>query len=229
MSYYLFLDDIRMHDEIIEYTPLPIVCARDYEQFVDCITDLGMPSIVSFDHDLHPDHYWGRYEAAKTGLDCVRFLIDWCKQFELGFPIWQVHSLNEKRKPVMEGIIKNAISRGDIIPEHIVAMKPENEYGRITPYQSRSGRFCVGSSHYMIAGSNAHLHVGGKNVTISPSRVKGEEYLIMMDLGLEDLKTLREVVQRDIDRLETDYAEEERTREAYRAATQNEQVPGPDA
>jgi hypothetical protein len=62
---------------------------RSYDQFVAMIESRGIPQIVSFDHDLHPehmDHYFDvtsktgkiHYDELKikTGKHCAEFLVD---------------------------------------------------------------------------------------------------------------------------------------------------------
>jgi hypothetical protein len=103
--YNLFIDDYR--------EPM---CLRDtrtwetvtsYNQFVDKITKDGLPSFISFDHDLaweqYPqkgevmgeiDYNDPRYAKAKTGYHCAMWLVDYCQQKNLSLPNFQVHSMN---------------------------------------------------------------------------------------------------------------------------------------
>ncbi len=70
------------------------VIARTYDEFVKCVTYLGLPDVVSFDHDLdeeHIKHYFtvtqdtGVIEYGnlkeKTGKHCADYLVqEWKKQ-----------------------------------------------------------------------------------------------------------------------------------------------------
>lgn len=90
----LFLDDRRK-------APLGWDVVRSYAEFVDYIEKLGVPDVISFDHDLAFEHYpFGEqnptdrinYEtySEKTGYHCARFLVE-----RLEFPKTAiVHSLN---------------------------------------------------------------------------------------------------------------------------------------
>lgn len=91
LNYNLFLDDVRMPTDCFymgdsRYFTEQWTIVRDFDQFVACITKRGLPTVVSFDHDLHVSHYaitpdneeqyikflrqnsWGKH---KTGYDCA--------------------------------------------------------------------------------------------------------------------------------------------------------------
>ena len=86
----LYLDDVRTPT-----TPLPgyepWVVVRNYQEFVDYITEHGVPEMISFDHDLAREHMDDYYDQVaqqgyqfpsydlfteKTGLDCAKWLIE---------------------------------------------------------------------------------------------------------------------------------------------------------
>lgn len=116
MSYKLFLDDIRfptdclgyMHQRIGKLNPIYLeewVVVRNYEEFVETIRTQGIPRFVSFDHDLAPDHYRVPFEAweldpslenlpEKTGNDCAKWLIEYCKEQKHSIPSCFIHSMN---------------------------------------------------------------------------------------------------------------------------------------
>lgn len=120
MSYNLFLDDIRNPKDVAlyiqpvnikrYYTTYKWVTVRDYDSFVKTITKMGMPDIISFDHDHANEHYdqsmftqeLGErdyndlYETfnEKTGLDCARWLMEYCRTNSYALPTYIVHSMN---------------------------------------------------------------------------------------------------------------------------------------
>ena len=85
---------------------------RNYEEFTMWIEMYGLPNAISFDHDLAPEHYtpeyfWDNYEESekfqewksksykeKTGADCAKWLIEYCKQEGLHLPTIYTHSAN---------------------------------------------------------------------------------------------------------------------------------------
>jgi len=97
MKNYLFLDDIRNPIEASTYAKsrgvnpdiykLEWIIVRDYFEFVNWITKNGLPELISFDHDLgEADEY--------TGMDCAKWLVNYCLDNNCALPKWAVHSAN---------------------------------------------------------------------------------------------------------------------------------------
>lgn len=118
MSYNLFLDDIRnpadayLHDERTTLFEKTHSCdwtvVKSYDEFVKCISLLGIPFRISFDHDLHFEHirYYAEhtlntgyieYEnfSNKTGKHCADYFVSILKERKLPLPQWFVHSAND--------------------------------------------------------------------------------------------------------------------------------------
>ena len=115
-KYNLFLDDIRdpsvcmhyqtkyMPNDRREYTMSEWIIVRNYKEFTETIVanfSSGMfPGLVSFDHDLADVHYDPSTQSEsfeykeETGLDCARFLVQFCISNELNLPEFYVHSAN---------------------------------------------------------------------------------------------------------------------------------------
>lgn len=104
----LYLDDVRSPiNELPGYEPWTIV--RNYDEFVAYINTHGVPDFISFDHDLAQEHmedYFAQVHAfgfqtpsydkfkEKTGLDCAKYLIDYCIANDLVPKRCAVHSHN---------------------------------------------------------------------------------------------------------------------------------------
>lgn len=112
MSYCLFLDDERMPINAFTYTmnqryvEYHWVIVRSYKDFIKCIENNGMPSIISFDHDLGDVN---NDNGEKTGYDCVKWLIDYCMDNKCEFPQYMFHTMNNVGKENMELLIQNYI------------------------------------------------------------------------------------------------------------------------
>lgn len=128
MSYYLFLDDMRMPLDVT-WVNLPRVqyeVVRDYNEFVDYITTHGVPKFVTFDHDLADEHYEKMlsqlynpsididYGSEKTGYDCAKWLVDYCADHDEKFPDYDVHSKNPVGRENIISFIQNAKKHLDI-------------------------------------------------------------------------------------------------------------------
>ena len=128
MSYYLMLDDIRSMSDVRKYTKLPDVpnehwiVVRSYNELVDTINKLGLPTFVSLDHDLSDIHYGHvlinrndlngdeiPYDSyiEKTGYDCAKWLVDYCMNKGIKHPPYVVHSMNPIGKSNIESYIES--------------------------------------------------------------------------------------------------------------------------
>ena len=103
----------------------------DYNQFVKWIDMYGLPDAISFDNDLHEDHYtpeyfWDDYEASKkfqewksksykykTGEGCAQWLVEYCNNNGEPLPEIFIHSAN----PVGADKIKQVIEDFEFINE----------------------------------------------------------------------------------------------------------------
>lgn len=109
MKYNLFLDDIRVPIDAFKYThntvyrDLVWIVVRSYQEFVDYITDNGMPDVISFDHDLANVHYALMNDGPtidydlvceKTGYHCAKWLVEYCSEHDCDVPEYHVHSMN---------------------------------------------------------------------------------------------------------------------------------------
>jgi hypothetical protein len=84
------------------------VIMRTYDEFVNCIIHLGLPDVVSFDHDLHEEHIKHYFTVTqdigvieygnlkeKTGKHCAEYLVqEWKKQNKPKHIKTFVHSAN---------------------------------------------------------------------------------------------------------------------------------------
>jgi len=112
----IYLDDVR-----IPIDPTWTV-VRSYNEFIDKINEVGLDSVdqISLDHDLGDTamkeyynnvspNYTLNYEniTEKTGMDCVKWLIELCLDNDLKLPLTIVHSANPIGSANMMGYINN--------------------------------------------------------------------------------------------------------------------------
>jgi hypothetical protein len=110
----LWLDDLRDPGDPlwIEKSPLAepyeYIWVKNYIEFTTWIRDNGLPTAISFDHDLGDEHYapeefwddkyndWlaAQNPVEKTGHDCAKWLVEFCMDNGLSLPTWAIHSAN---------------------------------------------------------------------------------------------------------------------------------------
>jgi len=114
----LFLDDIRFPDQVnYNYGPYrDVVICRDMADAMWAVEQYGLPTFISFDHDLADEHY-GKDTGEKTGYTFAKWFCDYVIDNDLelhkdfGF---FVHSMNpvgaENIKRYMENFLKTTQS-----------------------------------------------------------------------------------------------------------------------
>ena len=127
--YNLFLDDIRVPQDAGNYmTENPEIyrkekwiIVRSYDEFIAYINEHGLPTLVSYDHDLADVHYdlktntdclsWQEYYALedkeRTGYDCALWLTEYVMKNSLSLPKSIIHSKNMVGKENIEKLFKN--------------------------------------------------------------------------------------------------------------------------
>lgn len=127
MGYNLFLDDSRQPKDVkwLELPPLHWEVVKNWIEFVSTVKLRGIPSVVSFDHDLADEHY-AEYTAAhdplligerriryetfkeKTGYDCAKWLAELCVQLNKPIPQYYIHTLNPIGRQNIFSIMESA-------------------------------------------------------------------------------------------------------------------------
>ena len=108
MSYHLFLDDIR-DPSWVHWMKLPSpaegwVVVRSHEEFVAAIQERGLPELISFDHDLDQE---GQIDYELTGMDCAKWLVEFCLDNDLAAPEFLVHSQNPPGRDNIHGLLSS--------------------------------------------------------------------------------------------------------------------------
>ena len=122
----LFLDDYRMPIDCAKYMYRKGVdctiyhkqwfIVRSYYAFVRYITENGLPQFISFDHDLadefrdtiHENHCFNQENKKEyTGMDCAKWLVNYCINNNKPLPEYAVHSANPVGAENIDGLLKS--------------------------------------------------------------------------------------------------------------------------
>jgi len=124
MKKFLWLDDVRdpyMNTWRNQYIPDyeiqtdEIIWVKNYNEFVDWITQNGLPTKIFFDHDLAdikpiPTSILviaSDWNEEKTGYDCAKWLVEYCMDNDLDLPNWSIQSANPVGRDNINGILNN--------------------------------------------------------------------------------------------------------------------------
>jgi len=123
--YNLFLDDdLTRIPHKLTWIKLPLVnwvIVRNYDEFVKYIKHNGLPTRVSFDHDLGATAYQEFHRAnnsdkiinynnieEKTGYDAAKWLAELCVDTKTPIPEYYVHTLNNIGRLNIVSILESA-------------------------------------------------------------------------------------------------------------------------
>lgn len=108
----LWLDDYRNPDEwidcvkivcpIIVKEPCDIIWVKSYNEFVEYITNCGLPDAIGFDHDLADESL-----NEKTGYDAAKFLVDYCLDNNADLPEFGSQSSNPAGRENILNLLNN--------------------------------------------------------------------------------------------------------------------------
>lgn len=134
----LYLDDIRTPTTTIPgYEPWYVV--RNYEEFVNWITEFGIPDLISFDHDLADEHMEDYYQQVaeqgyqqprydlfkeKTGLNCADWLITYCQENNATLKNVCVHSHNPVGAVNIQSLINGFKKHTGVVPDCYLGRHP---------------------------------------------------------------------------------------------------------
>lgn len=115
MKKVIFLDDERNIEDVtwIRYpTHIQVEVVRTFQQFKKCVDALNTLENVmfSFDHDIQDFETVNGFEVERTGMDCVKYLIE-CMMIRECLKVSDldviVHSQNPIGKENIEGYVRS--------------------------------------------------------------------------------------------------------------------------
>lgn len=102
--------------------PYSIHWVKSYHEFVDWIKFNGLPDAICFDHDLGMEVALNAREKGiskresrklkqkeMTGMDCAKWLVDYCIDNQLTLPLYNIQSANPVGKENIDGLLKGFI------------------------------------------------------------------------------------------------------------------------
>lgn len=124
----IWLDDYRNpfenNGEWLVFSPLKqpfeTIWVKNYNEFCNWITKNGLPDGICFDHDLGLVGHIERVnegmskrkskvfkQEEKTGMDCAKFLVEYCMDNDLPLPLYNIQSANPVGKENINSLLTN--------------------------------------------------------------------------------------------------------------------------
>ena len=96
-----FHDNLMFYKNLRKKYDLSFVWVKNFSEFVNYIEANGVPQLVSFDHDLSKTSK----PSDPKGIDCARWLVEYCKENGIKMPMTYIHSANPKWRPVIRQLL----------------------------------------------------------------------------------------------------------------------------
>lgn len=120
----LWLDDSRnpLTDDWLVFSPIErpfdVFWVKSYDEFVSWIRKNGLPDAICFDHDLGkiveeqaiskgiPKKKARQMkQEEKTGMDCAKWLVEYCMDNKMNLPKWNCQSSNPGGRDNINGLL----------------------------------------------------------------------------------------------------------------------------
>ena len=104
--YNIFLDDTRKPRDVTwaYLPPEKYLITKSYDAFVKAIDRKGLPKFISFDCELGED---------KSGLDCAKWLMEYCKKHNCDLPSYMIHSQSPQAIKIVNHLAFFTFSKND--------------------------------------------------------------------------------------------------------------------
>lgn len=104
-----FIRNKQFYDNLSKQYRVNFVWVKNLYQFIGYIEKNGLPQFVSFDHDLNSrgggEGLNDEQKMNNNGVNCAKWLVDYCKKTGQPLPKFYVHSANPKHGPEINRIL----------------------------------------------------------------------------------------------------------------------------
>ena len=93
---------------------LDVTWVKSYDEFVRYFKHNEMPYAISFDHDISSFELTDDLDPnEKTGLDCAKWIVDYCMNNAVRLPKYFVHSANPVGRENIQSYLDNYLKFTD--------------------------------------------------------------------------------------------------------------------
>jgi hypothetical protein len=105
----------QFYDNLLKQYNVNFIWGKNIYQFIDYIEKNGIPQFVSFDHDLNNrgggEGLSDEQKINNNGVNCAKWLFNYCKQIGQPLPKFYVHSANPKHGPEINTVLTSEKKR----------------------------------------------------------------------------------------------------------------------
>ena len=117
MKRLLFLDDKRnpFERDWLKFSPIEmpfeVIWVKKYNEFISWIKENGVPDGICFDNDI--EDFSGVNGTELQGIDCAKWLVDYCLDNKVNIPRWNTQSSNPAAKDNINGLLMSFLKNVD--------------------------------------------------------------------------------------------------------------------
>jgi len=104
-----FARNKQFYDNLLKQYNANFIWVKNIYQFIDYVEKNGIPQFVSFDHDLNNrgggEGLSDEQKINNNGVNCAKWLVNYCKQNNQPLPKFYVHSANPKHGPEINRVL----------------------------------------------------------------------------------------------------------------------------
>ena len=113
-----FMRNKAFYDDLMKQYDVNFVWVKNLYQFKEYIENNGLPQFISFDHDLNNrgggEGLSDEEKLVNNGLNCAKWLVNYCKQTRQPLPKFYVHSANPKHGPEINAALNSRLGENVI-------------------------------------------------------------------------------------------------------------------
>lgn len=106
-----FARNKQFYDTLSQKYDIKFVWVKNIYQFIEYIEKNGVPPFISFDHDLNNrgggEGLSDEQKLNNNGVNCAKWLVEFCKKNKINLPKFYVHSANPKHGPEINNVLNS--------------------------------------------------------------------------------------------------------------------------
>lgn len=106
-----FVRNKQFYDGLLQKYDINFVWVKNIYQFIEYIEKNGVPPFISFDHDLNNrgggEGLSDEQKLNNNGVNCAKWLVEFCKENKINLPKFYVHSANPKHGPEINNVLNS--------------------------------------------------------------------------------------------------------------------------
>lgn len=167
-----FARNKQFYDTLSQKYDINFVWVKNIYQFIEYIEKNGVPPFISFDHDLNNrgggEGLSDEQKLNNNGVNCAKWLVEFCKENKINLPKFYVHSANPKHGTEINNVLNS---------NYMVEGKNDNKRRKIYMNESQLRRLLENSIddgfRMSFSKENGQINQNNPNMVMFDPNAKG--------------------------------------------------------